>query len=113
MMRVQTGAVVLRDCTDESWGGARGPVGSAVSSLVSLVRTRRASIRRWVRGLIAHQLDELRDRFQLAITLPGHVSRLLGSCGVRVNDRARREGNIGYELNPDNRVADTRPRLRG
>ena len=37
----------------------------------------------------------------MAITLPAEGSRLIGSCGVRVNDFARQEGNIGYELNPE------------
>src|SRR5207248_8877867 len=45
--------------------------------------------------------DEPREVFQLAITLPDEEGQLIGSCGVRVNDRTRREGNIGYELTPD------------
>ena len=60
-----------------------------------------AAARAFVGGFIARQIDEPRDIFQLPITLPAESGRLIGSCGVRVNDRPRREGNIGYELNPE------------
>lgn len=60
-----------------------------------------AAVSALVGGFVARQADEPRDVFQLAITLSAESGRLIGSCGVRVNDRARREGNIGYELNPE------------
>ena len=59
-----------------------------------------ATVSELVGGFVARRADAPRDVFQLAITLPAERGRLIGSCGVRVNDRARREGNIGYELNP-------------
>jgi len=60
-----------------------------------------ATVSELVGRFVACQADEPRDVFQLAITLPAEGGRLIGSCGVRVNDRTLREGNIGYELNPE------------
>jgi [ribosomal protein S5]-alanine N-acetyltransferase len=59
-----------------------------------------AAVSELVGRFVACQADEPRDVFQLAITLPAEGGRLIGSCGVRVNERTLREGNIGYELNP-------------
>jgi RimJ/RimL family protein N-acetyltransferase len=59
------------------------------------------AVREFVAWCVARQAEAPRNVFQLAITLPATGGRLLGSCGVRVNDRARREGNIGYELDPE------------
>jgi ribosomal-protein-alanine N-acetyltransferase len=102
MMRVRTARLVLREYTDEDW-----PAVLAYQSDPRYLRfypwsERDArTVRNWIGGLIARQLEDPRDIFQLAITSPEEGSRLIGSCGVRVNDRTRREGNIGYELNPD------------
>lgn len=58
-------------------------------------------VQRCLNECVARQADEPRSIFQVAITLPAEGSKLIGSCGVRVNDFARQEGNIGYELNPE------------
>ena len=54
-----------------------------------------------VNEYVARQAEDPRSIFQVAITLPTEGLRLIGSCGVRVNDFAQREGNIGYELDPE------------
>lgn len=46
---------------------------------------------------VSQQREQPRTKFQFAIVLPagGHI---IGTCGLRINDPALREGNIGYEL---------------
>ena len=60
-----------------------------------------ASVRAFVGGFIAQQDDEPRRVFQLAIVLRTQGERLIGNCGLRVNNPRQLEGNIGYELDPD------------
>jgi [ribosomal protein S5]-alanine N-acetyltransferase len=60
-----------------------------------------ASVREFVGGFLARQKDKPRRVFQVAVTLPAEHGRLIGNCGVRVNDTRQREGHIGYELDPD------------
>lgn len=54
-----------------------------------------AEARGFVGWFLADQHEQPRHRFQLAIEAEG---RLIGNCGVRVNDPILREGNIGFEL---------------
>ena len=101
MIAIGTERLVLREYTPDEW-----PAVAAYQSDPRYLRyypwaEREAStVRHWIEGLIARQSESPRDVFQLVITLPGEDGQLIGSCGVRVNDRARQEGNIGYELNP-------------
>jgi RimJ/RimL family protein N-acetyltransferase len=102
MTSIQTARLVLREYTHADW-----PTVLAYQSDPRYLRyypwseREAATVRDWVASLIARQSEEPRDVFQLAITLPERDALLIGSCGVRVNDRPRREGNIGYELNPE------------
>lgn len=54
-----------------------------------------ADAREFVAGFVASQRQTPRWRYQLAITLRGH---LIGNCGIRVHDFRQREAHIGYEL---------------
>jgi RimJ/RimL family protein N-acetyltransferase len=56
-----------------------------------------ADVREFVGWFLAQQQEEPRTKFQLAVVLKDE-GRLIGNCGVRVNDPDLREGNIGYEL---------------
>lgn len=47
---------------------------------------------------IDQQKEQPRTKFQLDIILK-EENRLIGNCGIRVNDPEMREANIGYELN--------------
>lgn len=55
-----------------------------------------------VRALFANfllwQREQPRIKFQIAITLEGLV---IGSCGIRKDNAAATQGDIGYELHPD------------
>lgn len=52
----------------------------------------------FVQMFIGQQKEQPRTKFQLAVVLK-EENRLIGNCGIRVNDPEMREANIGYELN--------------
>lgn len=100
-MRIETERLVLREFSQDDiaevvayWSDPRyqryypeiPDIGQAVGELV--------------RRFVAAQTEQPRRVRQLAITLKTD-GRLIGNCGMRVNNPALREGNIGYELNPD------------
>jgi RimJ/RimL family protein N-acetyltransferase len=57
------------------------------------------AVRDLVGRFVAAQAEQPRRTWQLAIVTEADA-RLIGNCGVRVNDPDLAEGNIGYELNP-------------
>ena len=101
MVLIRTERLALREYTSDDWATVL-EYQSDPRYLRFYARTERdqVAVRYFVGRCVATQAGAPRDVFQLAITLPMDNGRLIGSCGVRVNDRARREGNIGYELNP-------------
>lgn len=58
------------------------------------------SVRDFVGRFLDAQRRQPRDVYQLAVVRTAG-GQLIGNCGVRINDRTLREGNIGYELDPD------------
>ncbi|WP_228013493.1 GNAT family N-acetyltransferase [Nostoc edaphicum] len=52
----------------------------------------------FIQMFIEQQKEQPRTKFQLAVVLK-EENRLIGNCGIRVNDPEMREANIGYELN--------------
>lgn len=59
-----------------------------------------ADVRAFVAMFVGWQGEQPRTKYQFALVLP-ETGRLIGNCGIRVNDPAAREANIGYELDPD------------
>jgi RimJ/RimL family protein N-acetyltransferase len=58
------------------------------------------TVRKLVASFVAAQTAQPRRKWQLAlVTRDG--GRLIGNCGIRVNDPDLREANIGYELDPE------------
>ena len=49
---------------------------------------------------VRHQIEEPRRKYQLAIVLPGKEDKVIGNCGVRVQNIGDHEGDMGYELAP-------------
>ena len=92
VMPLETARLVLREYSYDDW-----PTVLAYQSDPRYLRyypwseRDAATVRDWIAGLVARQRDEPREVFQLAITLPDQGGQLIGSCGVRVNDRTRRE----------------------
>jgi RimJ/RimL family protein N-acetyltransferase len=59
-----------------------------------------AMVRELVGRFVAAQGAQPRLAWQLAVVRRAD-RRMIGNCGIRVNDPALKEANIGYELNPD------------
>ncbi|KST66459.1 GNAT family N-acetyltransferase [Mastigocoleus testarum] len=55
-------------------------------------------VRDFIETFIIQQSHQPRTKFQLAIILKTE-NRLIGNCGIRINDIQQKEANIGYELN--------------
>ena len=53
--------------------------------------------REFVEMFVGWQHEQPRTNFQLAMVLKAN-SKLIGNCGIRVNDPDQREANIGFEL---------------
>lgn len=100
-MRIVTERLVLRDFRADDWPAMAGywadPRYQRFYPEVSVIDAR---VRELIAVFVAAQQAEPRRAWQLAITLPKD-GRVIGNCGIRVNDPALREANIGYELHPD------------
>jgi len=49
---------------------------------------------------LAHQEDQPRFKFQLAVVLKAN-GELIGNCGIRKDFASAQEADMGYELSPD------------
>ncbi len=99
-VRLETERLTLREFREDDW-----------SSMLAYWRDPRygryypeyADPESFVRELVAmfvgSQSVEPRRSFQLAI-VAGDEERLIGNCGIRVNNADLGEANIGYELDP-------------
>jgi [ribosomal protein S5]-alanine N-acetyltransferase len=56
-----------------------------------------ADVNQFVQTFITQQTEQPRTKFQLAIILK-EENKLIGNCGIRINDVQLQEANIGYEL---------------
>jgi ribosomal-protein-alanine N-acetyltransferase len=57
-------------------------------------------VRRLLQLFLETQRAQSRHKFQLAVTLkPDH--QLIGTCGIRMESAAAHQGEIGYELSPE------------
>ena len=99
-MELTTGRLVLRELEEGDW-----PAVLAYQSDPRYLRyyewTERTEedVRAFVRMLVGLREEEPRTKFQLAVALR-EGGQLIGNCGIRVNNPATREANIGYELDP-------------
>jgi ribosomal-protein-alanine N-acetyltransferase len=99
-MRIETERLVLREFRQKDW---RDVLAYWTDPRYQRFNPDHEHIEHAVRGLIGRivtsQTERPRRAWQLAIVHRADA-RLIGNCGIRVNDPARREANIGYELNP-------------
>ena len=58
------------------------------------------AVQAFIQMFLDQQIEEPRIKFQLAMTLKEN-GRLIGNCGIRMTVRGTHNGNIGYELSPD------------
>ena len=57
-------------------------------------------VQQFVRMFLEQQAEQPRRKFLLAVVLRAD-GRLIGSCGIRLKTSDAREGDIGYEVAPD------------
>jgi RimJ/RimL family protein N-acetyltransferase len=100
-MQITTARLTLRDFREDDW--------QAMSAYWSDPRYQQfypvhadsdGMVRELVGRFTAAQALDPRRSWQLAILNP-EDGRLIGNCGVRINDPELREASIGFELNPD------------
>src|SRR5215216_1158508 len=99
-MQIETERLILREFVPEDWMElAAYWVDPRYQRFHEESEDVEVVVRRLLGRFVAAQAEVPRRMFQLAVVERGG-GRLIGNCGVRVNDAERREGNIGYELNP-------------
>jgi ribosomal-protein-alanine N-acetyltransferase len=100
-MRLVTARLVLREFVEADWPAVLAYQSDPRYLRYYAWRERdEPSVRAFVGALVALQHEQPRRKFQLAVTLPAEGGRLIGNCGLRIDDAEGRQGNIGYELDP-------------
>jgi [ribosomal protein S5]-alanine N-acetyltransferase len=100
-MQLDTERLIMRDFREDDW-----PVIAAYWADPRYQRyypehqRREETVRKLVASFVAAQAEQPRRRWQLAL-VQRDDGRLIGNCGIRVNNPELCEANIGYELNPD------------
>src|SRR5438874_6189238 len=99
-MQLSTHRLLLREFVEEDWEAVLAYQSDPLYLRYNPWTERtEADVRVFVGRFLAQQQEQPRTRFQLAVVIKVG-GRLIGNCGVRVNDPDLREGNIGYELDP-------------
>jgi ribosomal-protein-alanine N-acetyltransferase len=99
-MELVTERLILREFIESDW-----PAVLAYQSDPRYLRyyewTERTpeAARAFVQMFVAHQREQPRTKFQLAVTLKSD-GQLIGNCGIRMASIDAHEGDIGYELAP-------------
>ncbi len=100
-MHLLTERLLLRDFVADDWPAVlayqRDP---RYLRLYEWAARSEADVRAFVAMFIAHQQEQPRARFQLAVTLRAD-GRLIGNCGIRLAAPGSHRAEIGYELAPD------------
>lgn len=97
-MNLETPRLLLREFVEDDW-----PAVLAYQSDPRYLRyyhwTERTEkdVRTFVNMFLNQRHEQPRTRFQLALVLKLD-GRLIGNCGIRIDDPKQREANIGYEL---------------
>lgn len=100
-MILTTDRLILRDFTADDWPAIL-VYQSDPRYLQYYEWTERTEedVRGFANMFIEHQKQQPRTRFQLAVILKAD-GRLIGNCGIRMAAVDSHEGEIGYELSPD------------
>ena len=103
-MELRTARLRLRELRDDDWPAVLAyQIDPRYLRFYEWESRDEWAVRAFVARQVANQRAQPRTQFQVAIELADgpEAGRLIGNCGVRVDDPANRQGNIGYELNPD------------
>jgi len=100
-MRIETERLILREFHENDWPAM---LAYWKNPLYGRYNPELADPESFVRDLVTRfvtaQAEQPRSARQLAIVDPAS-GQMIGTCGIRINDPVQREGNIGYELDPD------------
>ena len=97
-MQLTTARLTLREFVAEDWKAVQAYQSDPLyTRYYAGEQPTEAEAREFVGRFVSQQQEHPRAKFQLAIVLPAE-ERLIGNCGLRVNEASLREGNIGYEL---------------
>jgi len=101
MVILQTERLILRDFVETDWEAVLAYQQNPLYLRYNEWTERTAeSVREFLQMFLGHQKQEPRIKFQFAVTLKS-TGQLIGNCGVRRDSAEAREGDIGYELNPN------------
>lgn len=97
-MEIFTARLLLRDFRSNDWRDVLAYRNDPLYlRFYDWERLNENNVRAFVDMMIGWQIEQPRQRFQLAITLR-EGSPVIGNVGIRINDPRLREANIGYEL---------------
>jgi RimJ/RimL family protein N-acetyltransferase len=99
-MKLETERLILRDFASDDWRRVleyqSDPLFLRYNEWTQ--RTPEA-VQEFVAWFLDHQKQIPRIKFQLAVVLKSN-NLLIGNCGIRMDNAAAREADIGYELDP-------------
>jgi [ribosomal protein S5]-alanine N-acetyltransferase len=99
-MEIETPRLILREFREDDWPAVLDYWNDPGSQRYNPdLPDRERFVRDLVAMFVASQAEEPRRRWQLAL-VNKQDGRLIGNCGIRVNNPDLGEANIGYELNP-------------
>ena len=99
-MQLETERLILREFHDDDWHDVLAYWNHSLYQRYNPdLPDRERFVRHLVARFVASQAEEPRRKWQLAL-VSKQDSRLIGTCGIRVNNPDLGEANIGYELNP-------------
>jgi len=97
-MHLETQRLLLREFTENDWPAVLAYQNDSLYLRYYHWTERTAvDVQAFVQMFIENQHEHPRKYFQLAVVLKSD-GQLIGNCGLRINDPALREADIGYEL---------------
>ncbi|MCL4863797.1 MAG: GNAT family N-acetyltransferase [Caldilineaceae bacterium] len=97
-MYLETARLRLREFVEDDWPAVLAYQADPLYlRFYHLTEQTAAGARDFVQMFLDQQAEQPRTKFQLALELK-EDDRLVGNCGIRINDPEQREANIGYEL---------------
>ncbi|BDI15364.1 putative N-acetyltransferase YnaD [Nostoc cf. commune SO-36] len=98
-MILETNRLLMRDFIETDWQAVFAYQSDPLYLRYSYWTHRtQKDVCKFIQIFIDQQKEQPRTKFQLAIILK-EENRLIGTCGIRVNDSEMQEADIGYELN--------------
>ena len=100
-MELVTERLVLREFEEEDWPGLLAyQADPRYLQYYAWTERTPEAVQEFVRTFLAQQRERPRAKFQLAVTLKSNA-QLIGTCGIRLASAGAHEGDIGYELTPE------------